>query len=339
MLPRFAGAETLPAMLAVLESAQEEAQNAGQLLAIMAARALASSSAQNPQLAEHPFWNLIFDLSISEAVLSGHFLIRFVLGRLQPDAAEVGAAFAKGLAGAELSRELDELGLDETDPGALTERYLALVHEGDPYHIQFDSVLHLAGLHVGLAETVGRVLTRYGASARAKRLVGELYERAYRDDVSQVLADELKIWFGKHLRALQDPATLSQELTTEQLDHERKRALTAYLALSLLPPEQNDFLRSIHVQSLVRARTLSGELEAPFVEKLWSQPTDTFGLEEYERFLRERGDGNRAKRVRAYLDHMKSHRDQVKQALSEVADAPAEEEAEQALDEAAEGET
>jgi len=316
--------QLLTGYLQAIDAAFGQVKEQQDMVALMAGRALISSCVEEPS-PEHAFWNLLVDLSLSEALLSGHFLIRLVLNGLEPDRTAVAAAFARALAKEDLARELDELGADELDASRLAEAYAGVVSQDEPYHLQFDAVLHLAALHVGLTEGVGNDLTRVGPTAALKQAFLDAYEGAYRADVGQGIVDELAGWFRRRLEVLRDDPARIPGIEADDaaaVARERERCLVIYLALRSLPPEENDFLRATHVSSLLLARVQVSELEAPFVSELWSNPTDTFALEEYERFLLERGEHNRARRVRAFVKDAREAR-RLKAEAAKAAEAEA----------------
>ena len=118
--------------------------------------------------------------------------------------------------------------------------------------------------------------------------------------MTQPLIDEVAGWYRGHLSALRDRPEEFEGKLPRPLEVERERCLVTYLALKALPREENLLLQAIHVQSLARSRLTVAPDEAPFVTRLWSNPTDAFGLEEYEQYLLMRQEKSRSRRVRSY---------------------------------------
>lgn len=301
VIPGLVSTELLDTCQAAIQQTMEQVEEKDALLALTAAGALLTSCREEAARHDHPFWDILFEVSLSEAILSGHFLIQLVLAEHPVDEAEAGRAFTKALAQGDLSRELFELGLEDPAPAKLAAVYAQAVREpGTLYHLQFDAVLHLANAHVDLAAAVGRRIAASGVPPELRAEVLAAYEQAYLGDVTENLAKELAGWFRGRLETLRDEPDRLQADLPSGIERERDRCLATYLALQAIPPAQNAMLRAVHVQSLERARTQAPELEQGFVFKLWSQPTDRFTLEEYERFLLERREPNRSRRVRDY---------------------------------------
>lgn len=313
MRARLAAPARLETFAAAIEAAQRELVAAnptrgeeGQdmLLALTAGGVMLSSCKQAPG-SDHPFWDVLFEVSLSEAVLSGHLLGEVARAGAAVDEATAARAFARGLQDEALARELDALGLDDPGPAALAAAYAALVASPLVYALQLDALLHLARAHVALAPGLVRALAREGLSPEVEATIRGAQEEAYARDVGPELAAELRRWFTARLTRLRDdPAELEAALP-HALDVERRRCLAAVLALATFSPEECALLRTIHARSLERVRRLAPELEAGFVIKLWNDPEDRYTLEQYEQLLTQRSEATRARRVREYLRQLR----------------------------------
>jgi len=305
IIPTFVDDDLLGTCQAAIQAAMERVQDRDLLLGLTAAGALSSSCQQDPR-DDHPFWELLFEISLTEALLSGHFLIELVLSQLASGADDLSPVFARSLSQGDSSRVLGELGLAGETPAQLAACCARVIEERDPYHLQFDAVLRLAQVHVRLAETVGREIAQTGLTPELKERVLASYEEAYAGDMTDSLVEEVLAWLRGRLEVLRDDPDMLKGSLPHGVDEERRRGLGTYLALRAIPRERNPLLRAIHVQSLVRSRTQASELETEFLGKLWSQPTEIFALEEYEKFLLEKGEVNRSRRVRTYLKEVQA---------------------------------
>lgn len=296
VVPAFAGPEVGQACSQAIQLALGNVDDRDALFGLTAGGALNTNCLEEQARADHPFWEIVFEVTLTEALLSGLFLIRFVMRELDPRTAETGPAFAKALAAGEHARELEKLGVS-ADASALSAAYVEALEREDPYHLQMDAVLHLAHAHVRLAGAGGQ---RMAAEGWSPALAGDFraaYEQAYAADVDEGLAKELGRWCRSRLEALRDEPEQLERVTQRGVEDEQLRCAATWLALQVIPREKDALLRSIHLQSLVRARLAAGELEAGFVAKVWSSPDDLFALEEYERFLLQRQEPNRSRRV------------------------------------------
>ena len=185
----------------------------------------------------------------------------------------------------------------------MAKSYAALVADRDPHHFQYDAVLHLSGLHVELSESLGKQIAMVGLSRDLLDDAKKRAHAAYLEDVSQSLVDEVSGWYRGHLAMLRDtPAAELEGKLPRSLKDERERCLVTYLALKAIPYAENALLQAVHVQSLARSRVGVAEDEAPFVARLWSNPTDSFALEEYEKYLLEKQEKSRSRRVRRFRE-------------------------------------
>ncbi len=303
---RIASVERLDRCAAAIEAAQRQTNEQDALLALTAGAILLTSCREAGAGPDHPFWDVLFEVSLSEAVLSGHVLTHLVTESLEVDPAATAKAFARALAQEELSRELGALGLDDPAPARLAQVHAELVRSEHPYHLQLDALLHLARAHVRSAGALLAKVAREGLSPPVREWTREVYEEAYTRDVGEGLGQELRRWFAARLEALRDdPEALAPRLP-HPVEVERERCLAASLGLAALPREADPLLRAFHVQSLERVRRQAPELEAGFVTKLWNEPEDRFTLEQYERFLLDKREVNRSRRVRDYLATVRS---------------------------------
>lgn len=306
VLERCAGPAVLDACAGAIEAAQGETQDSDALLALTAGGVLLASCRQAEAGAAHPFWDVLFEVSLTDAILSGGLLVRLAQDTIEADPAALAKAFTKALAGPDLARRVDALGCDAPDATALAAAYAELLTSDHLYHLQLDALLHLARAHVRLAEEAGKAIAREGFSQPIADRFRQAYAEAYANDVDDGLSKELRGWFERRLEALRDaPEELEQQLP-HSADDERRRCLAAWLGLACLPLDANPLLQAIHAQSLVRVRQRASELEQPFVARLWSRPTDRFALEQYEQFLRDQRHLPRARRVKRYLEALRA---------------------------------
>jgi hypothetical protein len=290
--PQFASLELAQACSAGVQAALDLVDEREGLLGLTAGGALCTSCIQEGARADHPFWEVIFELTLTETLLSGLFMIRVVQAR--PHEPDVGGAFARALAG-ERSRELNVLGVSASAT-ELTQAYEAALHDSAPYNLQIDAVLHLAHTHAELVPRVGKSLALGGWTEDVRTQVLEGYDEAFARDVTPDLTKELVGWCAQRLETLRDdPANL--EGNTREPAEEALRCAVSWLSLQELEPADNPLLRSIHLQSLAFCRVGASALEQAFVSKIWSQPDDTFALEEYERFLLQQREPTRSRRV------------------------------------------
>lgn len=311
---RAARADLLPAYERMLEKAMGELERMEDLLGIAAARALLASCRETPEVWTHPFWALLVELSLTEMWMTGVVLVELVLESARTTPEELGPQVARALAQGELSRELLELGVSETDPQALAGSILAQIHadrpELPPYELEFDAVLHLVGLHAGLAAHLAERVAKEGLSDPVRAEILTHYEEAYEDDVTPELVGEVLSWVRAHLSRLRDaPETaFGGQVDPARLERERLRAAGLYAGLRLFGPKESKLLRAMHARALHRAPRLASEHERPSVQKLWANPKDLHALEEYEEILRELRQPNRAQRVRVYLMDLRQAR-------------------------------
>ncbi|MGE0711489.1 MAG: hypothetical protein AB7N76_24520 [Planctomycetota bacterium] len=302
----LAGEPLVHGCAAAIQQALGEVVDREALLALTAAGALCTSCLDEQARPDHPLFELLFEVTLTDALISGLFLVRLVQRGLDPQGAGAGAAFAKALAAGERQRELDALGV-VADAAALARAYAEVVRDGQRragaaprYHLQPDAVLHLLHAHARLAVEIGGRIAREGWSGALRGEYLNGYEAAYARDVDEDLSRELARWCKHRLERLRDdPAAL--ELAPEELEPERLRCAATWLSLLELPRERSPLLRAIHVESLVLARAgVSDELERLIATKLWADPDDGYSLGEYERFLSAKGDATRARRVARY---------------------------------------
>lgn len=304
IIPKFATQALLKDLVGQLRKAQGDCEDEDQLLGVLAAQTLAGSCLEAGAPADHIFWELPFDLQLTEAVLAGDLFVGAVLSRLAPPA-DLGARIAKALAQGELSRELDTLGLRHHEASAFVSSYADAVKDPEGYHLQLDGVLFLLQAQQALAlAPAGRAILRQGLDDAA---IDDLVARAsaaYEQDVAESLSGELVRWARERLSRLRDAPP--KEVPQEALEAERLRAATLLVGLRLLPRSEDALLRAIHARGLLLGRRLAPELEVPFVQRISAQPEDGFALDDYERLLTESGELPRARRVRRYRDALRA---------------------------------
>lgn len=296
VVPSFASPDLAQACSKAIQLALGSVEDRDALFGLTAGGALNTNCLEEQARADHPFWEIVFEVTLTEALLSGLFLIRFVMRELDPRAAGAGPAFAKALAAGEHARELEKLGVS-ADAGALSKAYVDALGREDPYHLQMDAVLHLAHAHVRLAGAGGQRMAAEGWTPALAEEFRAAYEQAYARDMDEGLAKELGRWCRDRLELLRDEPQQLERAAPQGVEDEQLRCAATWLALQVIPHPQDALLRSVHLQSLVRARLSAGELEAGFVAKVWSSPDNLFALEEYERFLLQRQEPNRSRRV------------------------------------------
>lgn len=310
VVPPLMDAGLLASCQAAIQKALVRASKREAILALTAGGALASACEQSGATREHAFWEILFELTLTEALLSSQLLTKLVQGELSVDAVAVGRIFAKALTAGEFAAELDALGMTNPDPTRLAQRYAELVFDREPHHFQFDAVLHLALLHVELAETAGREIARFGLTPALKDSMRSRYEEAFAADVTPKLVEEVCGWYQGYLSTLRDDPESLEDKLPRSLEDERERALVCYLVYKSIAPEANQLLRAVHVQSLARSRVATAPDEQAFVGRLWSNPTDSFALGDYEKFLLERQDRTRSRRVHAFRDTLRRRKKQ-----------------------------
>lgn len=304
IIPRFATPALLKDLMGQLRKAQTDCEDEGQLLGVLAAQTLAGSCHDMGGAADHIFWELPFDLQLTEAVLAGDLFVGAVLSRLAPPA-DLGARTAKALAQGELSRELDTLGLRTHDAAAFVASYTDAVKDPEGYHLQLDGVLFLLQAQQALAlAPAGRAILRQGLDDAALADLEARGLAAYEQDVSESLSGELLRWARERLSKLRDAPP--KDVPADALEAERLRAATLLVGLRILPRAEDALLRAIHARGLLLGRRLAPELEVPFVQRISAQPEDGFALDDYERLLTESGELPRARRVRRYRDALKA---------------------------------
>lgn len=346
VIPRFASKPLLHDLQVCLKKAQRDVETEQHLLGLHAATALARACAESGAAADHVFWELPFDLQLTESVLSGDLLAEVVRRTLSPDAARVGEAFAKALAQGEASRELDELGLSDQAPGPLAEAWVQAVKDPVGYHLQLDGALHLLRLQHRLAlSDDGRELLRGGMTAKLEARLHDDARAAYEADVTDAVKEELRRWGRARLVQLRDQPPKEGPVAAA-VESEKRRAAALLLglrtferqrggaeeggasggagprtwgelasareappqseALRQAPPPADLLLRAIHIRGLVLGKRLAQPVEVPFLARLVGNPEDLFALDDYERLLTEVGETNRARRVRRYRDAVKA---------------------------------
>lgn len=304
----------LPAYERTLEQAMAQVKEMPDLLAVAAARMLLASLREQPDAWTHPFWALLVELSFSELWMSGVILTQLGLRRQRSSEEELGPLVARALAQTELSRELDELGVEDTDPASLTRSLLAHIH-GDrpdqpPYELEFDAVLHLVALHNGLVGHLAERVAKEGLSEPVRVEILAHYEEAYADDVTPELVTEVTNWARGHLLRLRDAPeqAFGPQVDPAALRRERLRAAGLYCGLRLFPPAESKLLRAMHLRGLHRAPRLASDHERPSVQKLWADPGDLYALEEYEQILTDLRQSPRARRVARFRQAIKQAR-------------------------------
>lgn len=305
IMPRLASGPLLDELQAAIQRAKKDVENEAELMSLFAAQALATSCREAGGAADHVFWELPFDITVTDLLLSGELLVEVALRALAPDRDQVAATFARALVQGDLARELDALGVHEHDPGKLADRYVEIVKERDSYHLQLDAVLHLLWAQQQEVVRSDEVL-RVGLTEARRTEMLRAVDAAYQEDMSDQVREDLARWTRTRLEQLRDePPSVAKDA----VEHERVRCGVVHLALRALPREQDALLRAIHARSLLLARRRAPSIEVPFVHEVSARPDDLFAIDEYERFLTERGDVQRARRVRRYREFVRRERE------------------------------
>lgn len=309
VIPQLASSKLLALCQHGIQAAIMRVDDSEALLGLTAGGALSASclesfSDDSTGASAHPFWEVLFQVSLTDAVLSGALLTFLVLESVPQDMEAVQESFARALAEGEQAKALDTLGASGLGPQELTEAYRGSLSE--PYHLQLDAILHLAWTHVELASGLGRRIANEGVPVALLDEVVTSWRAAFERDVDVSLVGELKTWLKRRLETLRDdPESIKEVYATRGLEAERKRAAASLLALNALEPSQDGLLQAVHIQSLQRSRIAAHESEQSFVEKLWGQPTDGFALEEFERFLLARNEATRSRRVHRFRNWLR----------------------------------
>lgn len=167
------------------------------------------------------------------------------------------------------------------------------VEELDVGSLELSEVLHLVRASALFEEKHFETIFDHGLTPEVRRAALDAFDGAFRRDVTpEVVADlarELEEWADD-----EDPG--------RETDHAaRRRALAIAASVRAVSIETSPLLRALYLRSFELHAQLAGHSE-PFVAKLWDDPGDARGIEEYERSLREEGDFLRARRVRRYRD-------------------------------------
>lgn len=305
LIPRLASAPLLDELQASIQRAKKDAENEAELMSLFAAQALATSCREAGGAADHVFWELPFDITVTDLLLSGELLTEVALRALEPDHEQVASTFARALVQGDLARELDALGVHEHDASKLADRYVEIVRERDSYHLQLDAVLHLLWAQQQEVVRSDEVL-RVGLTEARRAEMVRAVDAAYQQDMSDQIREDLVRWSRGRLEQLRDEPP---GVAKDAVEHERLRCAVVHVALRALPREQDALLRAIHARSLLLARRRAPSIEVPFVHEVSAGPDDLFAIDEYERFLTERGDVQRARRVRRYRDFVRRERE------------------------------
>lgn len=314
VIPQLASSQLLALCQHGVQAAIMRVEDSEALLGLTAGGALSSSCAESFEDDSeagnaHPFWEVLFQVTLTDAVLSGALLTFLALESVPQDLDAVREAFARALAQGDQAKALDELAVGHLSPQDLADAYRDALQE--PYHLQLDAILHLAYTHVEVASGLGRRIANEGVPAELLDEVVAAWRGAFQRDVDASLTGELKTWLKRRLETLRDdPESISEVYATRGLEAERSRAAASLLALNVLDPAEDGLLQAVHVQSLQRSRIAAHESEQSFVERLWGQPSDGFALEEFERFLLARNEATRSRRVHRFRNWLRENQPQ-----------------------------
>lgn len=98
LIPRLASPALLDELQAAIQRAKRDAENEAELMSLFAAQALATSCREAGGGADHVFWELPFDITVTDLLLSGELVTEVALRALEPDRELVAATFARALA-------------------------------------------------------------------------------------------------------------------------------------------------------------------------------------------------------------------------------------------------
>jgi hypothetical protein len=256
----------------------------------------------------NPAWEAVFGISLLDSVFEGHLMSRIVRDSWDLDETQIAKALARALARAEVAAELESLGLVERDPETLAKQYVALSRQSEKtYLLGFDAMLHLVHGNAELAAGNVKTLLAEGATSGVRKAALDMFEDAFKNDMTKPLADDLTSEITKRLEAIKKgDAGGPKPRNAESPEEEKRVALTALLALRAFPIDKNVFLRSTYLGSFDVYKNVAPVEEVPFIRRVWAEPTDRWALEEYEKFLLERRHSHRAGRVRRYLQELRA---------------------------------
>jgi hypothetical protein len=283
-----------------------KAQNDADRIALIAGRMFMDMWLRTKQAPHaNPTWEAIFGISLLDSLFEGHLMSRLVRASWTDEEAQAAKSFAKALSRAEIAKELEGLGLEQPDPQALAKEYVRLGRETEKtYLLGFDSLLHLVRANADFSATNVKTILAEGAPASVRQAALAAFDEAFKNDMTKPLADDLAGEITRRLQALQKGDAENKgpkPLGAETPEDEKKVALTALASLRAIPIDKNVFLKGTYLGSFDVYKNVAPVEEVPFIRRVWSEPTDRWALEEYEKFLIERRHSHRAGRVRRYL--------------------------------------
>lgn len=152
--------------------------------------------------------------------------------------------------------------------------------------LPFDAVLHLALANQRFVAEHGQAFTEHGRSDAMVRAAEAAFAEAHARDFTRDVAEHYRIICESHVRAAQ-----------EEGDTEAAAEAIAWLQQA----SDEEFLKDLYASTLEGAFFFEDE-DKPFIAKLaLVDATDRWALEEYERFLVENGERERARRVRRFI--------------------------------------
>jgi hypothetical protein len=260
---------------------------------------------------KNPAWEAIFAISLLDTLFEGHVLARLARDAWGVNAAETEAhaakSLAKALSRAEVSKELEGLGLDRPDPQALAKEYVRLADETEKtYLLGFDSLLYLVRANAAFAVAHVKTVLAQGLTREVRAAAVAAFEDAFKNDMTKPLVDDFTNEVVRRIHALaakpaEGETSAKAKPAADAPEAERKVALTALASIRAIPIEHNLFLKNTYVGSFDIYKGSAPTEEVPFIRRIWAEPTDRWALEEYEKFLLERRHSHRAGRVRRFL--------------------------------------
>lgn len=313
LIPPLVDEPLAKGLRASFQRALPQAREQNDRLALVAGMTLLDSwlKVRGP-VEQNPIWDAIFGLTLLDHMFEGTVFARLARESVSPDEGNAAKSFAKALAKAEVSKELDRLGLDERDPQALAARYAALVRDKErSYLLGFDALLRFVRANGDFAAQNVQTVLHEGLSPAVRETARELFEGAFAEDITQPLVDDLCSEITRRLEIIEkqlrgEPGAPERPKDAEPPEHEKRTGLVALLALRALPLERNAFLKMNYLGSFDIYRRAAPVEEVPFVQRIWQDPGDRWALEEYEKFLLTRRHTHRAQRVRRYLEEVRA---------------------------------
>lgn len=285
VLPHLAEPALAEALSHVLAEAHDAMADRGapesDLLAVLAATALAEDCVEGPEEGEepgseaHPFWGVVFDVAFTRAVGSGALVGHAVADPTTFPAKEALAARLGDALGKEpLRADLAKAKVQPPAPLVLAETLLEVLADDDLVP-SFGVETALEGLRVQrrLFDDLVPRLVREGPSKGWTDELRSLAAAAYATDPVGEVVGELR---GYLLTALKDSAG-------EAAEAERLPLVAMLAALDAYPPAESPLLKRAWAQTI--STPALDEAEEPLAIAVYQAPTDAGALDALERHL------------------------------------------------------